>query len=97
MPWCKQGNEFPSESEGTGCGLIICCSILCVFGGKFNRLGCCVTYWSAKLEAVPIKISMKAGGAGVRPNILLKTIRFCTNLMLSGFGRGRVCWVTHTF
>lgn len=38
---------------------------------------------------MPIKISTKAGEAGVTPNILLKTIRFCSNLMLSGFvGRG---------
>jgi len=56
--------------------LITCCSILCVFDGKFNGLGCYVAYQSVKLEAVPVKISVKAGGAGGRPNILLKTIRF---------------------
>lgn len=33
-----------------------------------------------------IKISVKAGGAGIWPNILLKSIRFCSNLVLSGFG-----------
>lgn len=81
----KKKKRIPT-SQRTGYSLIASCSFLCVFDRKFNGLGCQVAYQSVKLEAVPVKIRMKAGGAGAGPDVLLKTIRLGSNLTPSGFG-----------
>lgn len=57
-----------------------------LFFTKFNGVGCWVAFQSAKLETVPIKISIKASLIGVRPNVLIITLGFCSNLVLSGSG-----------
>lgn len=85
----KKKKKCVPTSQRTDYSLIASCSFLCVFDRKFNGLGCQVAYRSAKLEAVPVKIRMKAGGAGAGPVALLKTIRLGSNLTPSGFGGTR--------
>lgn len=84
----KKKKRIPT-SQRTDYSLIASCSFLCVFDRKFNGLGCQVAYQSVKLEAVPVKIRMKAGGAGAGPDVLLKTVRLGSNLTPSGFGGTR--------